>query len=264
MEPQTPDVGDQSYFLKSWRTYRKFLDLNYMSHREVYAALREVLVAEAPPRFRFLDVACGDAAASVTALNGTDVGSYAGIDISRPALEIARRELAVLDCPVALIEQDFVTALAGWSDPVDVVWIGQSLHHLPPDGKRAVARDVRRILAPGGLFLIWEPTTLPGEDRAGWIERLDARSRSHWPDLDAEERHTVVEHSRSSDHPEIRRLVADARRRGRLHFSQTNSRAATRLERRVPLFGLNFSSAIAMIDRPRRRAQAMTKVRRGP
>ena len=35
MARQTADVGDQSYFLKSWRTYRKVLDLNYMFHREV-------------------------------------------------------------------------------------------------------------------------------------------------------------------------------------------------------------------------------------
>jgi SAM-dependent methyltransferase len=202
MADRAADIGDQSYFLQGWRTYRKFLDLNYMCHREVYAALRDVLVAAAPPRFRFLDVACGDAAATVTALAGTDVGSYVGIDISRPALDLARGELAALSCPVTLIEQDFVSALAGWSDPVDVVWIGQSLHHLAPDGKRAAAREVRRVLAPGGLFLIWEPTTLPSEDRAGWIRRLEARGRTSWPALDPDERRTVVEHSRTSDHPE--------------------------------------------------------------
>ena len=178
MATQAQDLGDQSWFLKGWRTYRKFLDLNYMNHREVYGFLRGVLLAEAPPGFRFLDVACGDAAASVTALAGTGIGSYTGIDISRPALDLARAELAVLPCPVELIEQDFASALAGWSDPVDVVWIGQSLHHLSPEGKRAVARDVRRILAPGGLFLIWEPTTLPGEDRDGWA-RSRGGTRAH-------------------------------------------------------------------------------------
>ena len=173
MAGQAPDTGDQSYFLKSWRTYRKFLDLNYMQHREVYALLR-VLLDQAPPGFRFLDVACGDAAATATAA-GTSVGSYTGIDMSRPALDLAPVELAPLACPVTLIEEDFATALAAWKEPVDVVWIGQSLHHLPPAGKSAVVRDVRRILAPGGLFLIWEPTTLPGEGRAGWLERLASR-----------------------------------------------------------------------------------------
>ena len=202
MATQAQDLGDQSWFLKGWRTYRKFLDLNYMNHREVYGFLRGVLLAEAPPGFRFLDVACGDAAASVTALAGTGIGRYTGIDISRPALDLARAELAVLPCPVELIEQDFASALAAWSDPVDVVWIGQSLHHLSPEGKRAVARDVRRILAPGGLFLIWEPTTLPGEDRNGWVDRVAERGRTFWTEFDAEERDTVVAHCRASDYPE--------------------------------------------------------------
>lgn len=201
-DDRTADAGDQSYFLQSWRTYRKFLDLNYMFHREVYGRLREVLVADAPAGFRFVDVACGDAAASVAALRGTEVGSYIGIDISRPALEIARRELAALTCPVTLIERDFRASLSDWRGRADVVWIGQSLHHLPMDGKRAVARDVRRMLDGGGLFLIWEPTRLPDEDRDGWMDRLEARSRALWPGLDEAERRTVVEHSRTSDYPE--------------------------------------------------------------
>jgi SAM-dependent methyltransferase len=196
------DLGDQSWFLDGWRTYRKFLDLNYMFHREVYACLRGVLLSEAPPRFHFLDVACGDAAASIVALAGTDIGRYTGIDISRPALELAKAELAVLTCPVTLIEQDFVGALAAWTEPVDVVWIGQSLHHLGPEGKQAVARDVRRILAPGGLFLIWEPTTLPGEDRIGWVDRVAERGRVFWSEFDDKERQTVVDHCRASDYPE--------------------------------------------------------------
>ena len=133
---------------------------------------------------------------------GTDVGSYAGIDISRPALDLAAVELAVLRCPVTLIEQDFAGALADWKDLVDVVWIGQSLHHLSRDGKQAVARDVRRILAPGGQFLIWEPTSLPGEDRSGWADRVAERGSAFWPEFDDEERETVVAHCRASDYPE--------------------------------------------------------------
>ena len=226
-----------------------------MFHREVYALLRGVLLAEAPPRFRFLDVACGDAAASVTALAGLDVGSYTGIDISRPALELARAELARLACPVTLVEQDFVAALAAWEEPVDVVWIGQSLHHLPPDGKRAVARDVRRILAPGGLFLIWEPTTLPGEDRAGWIERLEVRSQSHWPGLDVEERHTVVEHSRTSDYPESAEGWLGARRGRRLRLGARAPRDSGRPQR-----GLRLRRLTGECDQPARRVAGRRRV----
>src|SRR4051794_13561788 len=98
-----------------------------------------------------------------TALKGTDVGRYVGIDISPSALELAGRELVELADRVTLIESDFAMALASWQDPIDVAWIGMSLHHLQPEGKLAVMRDVRRALAPGGMLLIWEPTLLLGE-----------------------------------------------------------------------------------------------------
>ena len=195
-------LGDQEYFLRGWRTYRKVLDLNYMFHREVYGLLRRTAIEAAPAGFSFLDIACGDAAATAGALRGSPVGSYVGIDISRPALEIARDELAGLDCPVTLIESDFRAALAGWQEPVDIAWIGQSLHHFLAAGKIAVMRDVRRVLAPGGVLMIWEPTTLPGEDRSGWVARLEGSSRPLWSGIDAAEWTTMVEHCRASDYPE--------------------------------------------------------------
>ena len=49
--------------------------------------------------------------------------------------------------------------------PADIVWIGLSLHHSRLSEKRAVVRDVRRILAPGGLFLFYENTRRDGERR---------------------------------------------------------------------------------------------------
>ena len=193
-------TSDQSYFLTGWQIYRKVLDLDYMGHSEVCGALREGLSAAAPG-FAFLDIACGDAAVSARALAGSGVGSYAGIDISRPALDIAARELAGLDCPVRLIEQDLREALAGWRDPVDFAWLGQSLHHFQPAEKRAVLRSIRQILAPGGVFMLWEPTLLPGEDRHGWLGRLAVR-RGHWPEITDVEWKVMYDHCSASDFPE--------------------------------------------------------------
>jgi SAM-dependent methyltransferase len=138
---------------------------------------------------------------SVAALRGTEIGRYVGIDMSRALLDLARAELAALGCPVTLVEGDYRIALADWQDTVDVVWIGQSLHHMEADEKLPVMRQVRRILASGGLFLIWEPTSLPGEDRFGWQTRVDAYVAT-WSGLDADERRMVVEHGWASDYPE--------------------------------------------------------------
>lgn len=195
-----PLTGDQSYFLASWRIYRKVLDLNYMLHREVYETLRDA-VASVPQGFAFLDIACGDAAGTAGALSGSGVGSYVGIDISRPALDIAAQELATIGCPVQLVERDLREALAEQQGRFDLVWLGQSLHHFQRDDKLAILRAIRRVLSPGGTFMLWEPTLLPGEDRHGWLGRLAAR-RKHWPDIDDSEWRVMYDHCASSDYPE--------------------------------------------------------------
>ena len=59
-----------------------------MFHREVYGLLRRTAIEAAPAGFRFLDIACGDAAAK--AGRCAEPGrQLVGIHISRPALEIA-------------------------------------------------------------------------------------------------------------------------------------------------------------------------------
>lgn len=195
-------AANQQIFLNEWQTYRKVVDGNYMFHREVYGLLRGIIDREAEKPFRFLDVACGDASASAAALRGADIAHYYGIDLSAAALAIARKSLAGLPCPVTLIEGDFAAVLDRWREPIDVAWIGQSLHHLLPAGKVGAMRAICKALRPGGLFLIWEPTTFEGEDRSGWADRLDESSRELWSALNDAERDAMVSHSRAADYPE--------------------------------------------------------------
>jgi SAM-dependent methyltransferase len=202
-------ASDQTVFLHSWRTYRKVLDNNYMFHRQVYDCLRQIILDRARRPYRFLDVACGDASASVRALIGTPIEHYYGVDISRPALEIAHRELLTLSCPVTLEQSDFVAALANWTTPLDVVWVGQSLHHLGTAAKLRFMKHVRRALNDNGLFLIWEPTLLDDEVEEGWISRFERSSRSRWSSLTDEEWSAMLSHVRAADHPE----TADAWRK---------------------------------------------------
>lgn len=122
--------SDQELFAKGLATYEKVMAANYMCHREVYGLLHDVLVKEAPDGFVFADLGCGTATCSSAALAGTGIGRYIEIDISEPSLEVARKALASLPCPVELRRGDFPDAIASWSGPLDVVWIGQSLHHL--------------------------------------------------------------------------------------------------------------------------------------
>jgi SAM-dependent methyltransferase len=203
-QPESSTYGpdEQTVFLNQWQTYRKVIAHNYMFHREVYGLLHRILLDDFMKPFRFLDIACGDASATINALRGTSIKHYYGIDISKPALAIARESLAALGCSVTLENRDFVEALAEWRIPVDVIWIGQSLHHLLTPAKLALMREVRRMLRESGVFLIWEPTTIEGEDRDGWVRRFETVSRPLWSSLSEVEWIAMLSHVRAADHPE--------------------------------------------------------------
>jgi hypothetical protein len=89
-------------FRHQWQVYSKLVDNDYLAHQAVRKVLHRVLLEQVNRPFRFLDLACGDAILAVAALQGTPVIHYHGIDLSAPALELARKTAAALACPVVL------------------------------------------------------------------------------------------------------------------------------------------------------------------
>jgi ubiquinone/menaquinone biosynthesis C-methylase UbiE len=196
-----PDDTASALFQKQWQLYRKVVDNNYLFHREAYRCLRRMLANDAVQPFRFLDVACGDASATLQALKGTSVASYRGIDLSQPALNLASKALKTLACPVTLDRRDFVEALLDRPEPADVVWIGLSLHHFITSVKLTVMRQIRSVVGDGGLFLIYENTSPDGEDREAWLRRWNDQKR-WWTALTPEEWDAGIAHVHAYDFPE--------------------------------------------------------------
>jgi cyclopropane fatty-acyl-phospholipid synthase-like methyltransferase len=195
--------GDDTYavFNQQLSTYRKIVVENLMYHREVYALLQDVLSRQMQKPFSFLDIACGDASASVLALNDTSIARYFGIDLSARSLELASGNLKVLPCASELRCCDFAEAIADWREPVDVAWIGMSLHHLQSLEKAQLMKNMHKSISRGGLFLIWEPTLLEGETRAQWLDRF-AGLRRAFSAITEEEFRAMESHMRRADFPE--------------------------------------------------------------
>jgi len=194
-------VPAQALFQQQWQIYRTLVDENYLFHQEAYKCLHQILVEDAVQPFRFLDIACGDATASVAALTGTRIAHYHGIDTSQPALDLAQMALMALDCPVTLERTDFVEALRDRPEPADVVWIGLSLHHFRTPEKLEVMRSIRNILGEGGLLLIYEDTSPDGEDRDSWLQRWDDQ-KPLWTAYTPEGWETITAHVHAADYPE--------------------------------------------------------------
>jgi SAM-dependent methyltransferase len=196
----TADASTIAVFQSEWDTYRKAMENNFLFHREAYARLHEILVRDFPRPFEFLDIACGDASASAGALIGTEIAKYTGIDFSPLALSLAEKNLAALGCPVDLVQRDFLDAIDEARAPVDIVWIGLSLHHLKAPDKLAFMRKIRGILRPGGQLMIFENTSPDGEDRSSWLDRWDQQTQ--WTAYSLDEWTRMANHVHAADFPE--------------------------------------------------------------
>ncbi|WP_414574743.1 class I SAM-dependent methyltransferase [Anabaena sp. CCY 9402-a] len=103
----------KEFFSKQWKIYQKVLNNNYMGHREIYSILHELLVSYFQKPFKILDLGCGDASFISLALLNTNIASYHGIDLSIPALEIAKENLAKIHCDTTLTQVQPLPLLRG-------------------------------------------------------------------------------------------------------------------------------------------------------
>lgn len=187
-------------FFAQWEIYRQCIKHNTLHHREVWALLHAML--EKRPPFRFLDIACGDAAMTTAALTGTAATSYTGVDFSGPALEEARRMTQELPCPVIFHEMDYVKFVENSTETFDIIYLGLSLHHLGREGKRQTLADIRRLTAPEGTFFLYEPILLEGESREECLGRWQGRLETTYSAFTPEAREAVWMHVSTADHPE--------------------------------------------------------------
>ncbi len=205
---------DVHAFFANWDIYRLCIEHNTLFHREVGAILRAQLTARAEP-FGFLDLACGDASLTGSALRGTLANRFTAVDFSAPALDLARENTRELSCPREFLEADFADYLRTASAAFDVVYLGLSLHHFEHDTKRELVRHIFRLTAPRGAFYLYEPILHGNESRdeclTRWKSLMDERYRA----FPATASNALWQHVRSSDYPEtIAEYASSARDAG--------------------------------------------------
>jgi len=208
------DAAALGQFQEQWGTYRKLVESDCLAHRQVGGILHEALKGAFTSPFCFLDIACGDASMMASALRGTKVRHYHGIDMSQPALELAAANLAALPCEVDLDHRDFVEAMLRRPEHADAAWCSLSVHHLATDDKLKLMKAIRSAIGeawavhalragPSGRR---EPSSMARPlrtDERAVVERIDAGRMG--PDL-----HHVL----TCDFPETAAVCVRARPRG--------------------------------------------------
>jgi SAM-dependent methyltransferase len=118
------------------------------AHRRLVAA------AGLAPGQTVLEIGCGTGNLLLAAATAQPTATVVGLDPDPAALERARAKVARRGLAVR-VEQGFADVLPHPDGSVDRVLSAFMFHHLPPDAKAAMLREVRRVLVPGGqLFLL--------------------------------------------------------------------------------------------------------------
>ena len=206
MEPSStpPPEACTHLFRASWSLYDAILAGNYMSHREIHACVREVLISQANDRrLALLDLGCGNARLLADSLRILAPRRYVGVDLSRSALEEAAQYLQGLPA-VELREQDLLAcALAEPAGSLEITYSGFAVHHLNPADKQRLFQAVARLLTPGGSFILADVVRAEGQTREEYLETYLRQMRTTWTGIEPLRLEEACQHVTSFDYPEM-------------------------------------------------------------
>ncbi|MBI2872066.1 MAG: methyltransferase domain-containing protein [Chloroflexi bacterium] len=120
-------------------------------------AIREKLIelASPAPGDKVLDVGCGTGTLAIAIKPQVGTGEVHGIDASPEMIQVAKEKSAKdgsdIDFRVALIE-----AIPFPDASFDLVTSSLMLHHLPDNLKAKGFLEIRRVLKPGGRFMVMD------------------------------------------------------------------------------------------------------------
>jgi len=148
----------------------------------MYALMLESIVGVIPEGDdrRILDLGCGTGNLIALILERYPASRIVGVDPSAGMREVSSERFR--DRPEVEIAAGDALAVPFPNGSFDIVVSSLALHHVPPELKASCARELARILAPGGLFVHADPFCgVPGtiDDPEWWrdvIERMVAKA----------------------------------------------------------------------------------------
>lgn len=165
-----PTAGTKGRILHSAVTYDLLAWLLFRGRERAFRD-RLVVLARLAPGQSVLDIGCGTGSLAMAAKRCLgSAGRVQGIDASPEMIARARRKASKSGIDVSFT-QGVVESLPFPHRHFDRVLSTVMLHHLPRPAREQCAREIRRVLKPGGLVLAVDFGTATGRSRLGHFHR---------------------------------------------------------------------------------------------
>jgi len=198
-----PSAEPTAFFARTWSVYDQIAEHNYMSHREIYAKLADLLkLRKINDPFRLLDLGCGNARFLAPILKQFSPALYQGVDLSEAALEEAQSYLTELPCPVMLTRGDLLEEIEMTDTRWDVIFTGFALHHLTSEEKARFFQAAGRCLSDTGWLLMVDVIREENQSREDYLRVYLRDMRERWTQIPPDQLEAACEHVAAHDHPE--------------------------------------------------------------
>lgn len=152
----------------SFDDYDEFIGLALPAYDEALDVVTYLVANHLPAPTRLLDLGSGTGAVPERLLAVMDELSVVAVDFSKGMLSQARRRLGAHGGRVEFVCADLRETLLPAHEgpehgPLDSVVSCLAVHHLEDDEKRALFARVARALPVGGLFVLMDIVSMPGE-----------------------------------------------------------------------------------------------------
>jgi ubiquinone/menaquinone biosynthesis C-methylase UbiE len=131
----------------------------------IYAACMRSVVAALRPYGRVLDAGCGTGLVTRLLTDATDV---LAVDYSAESLSILARNPGALRC--LQVKEADLRELPFPDGSFDCVLCANTLQHLTESDQRVAAKELLRVLKPGGRYALSVHHYSVEKQRAGWIK----------------------------------------------------------------------------------------------
>jgi SAM-dependent methyltransferase len=151
--PVTAEIWKQAAIVERFLSFHAAIPLA----QEQIGVMLTLLATRPEPVRTFIDLGCGDGILGAALLEKYPQSQGVLVDFSEPMLEQARLQLKEFASQLQFVNLDY--SAPAWAQvfqagaPFDAIVSRYSIHHQPDVRKRAIYKDIFKLLAPGGWFI---------------------------------------------------------------------------------------------------------------